>query len=295
MGIDYTKDKNYLEDFIKKLEEGEAAYYFREAWKNLYNEYPSDRTLGTLWAKSCLETGVWKAIHCNNFGNIKRKSDELFTMFKCGEEVSLKQAEQLIKDDPDLISIRCKYKWSNGSKRASIIVLPGHKWSQFKAYRTPIEGAEGYIKFVSSLSRYKKAWQELVKGNPEQYSLELGKAGYYTADPKKYTKTVMNRFNYFMKHKDELLSWQPPIEEEAKTIPTPPPFEEDKDTIPMDQWPSIVEDQQIPLDYENPPPQIDDYFEESTKISNVKTKATSVMVVLASFVGFIIYILQSCM
>ena len=60
-----------LENVVRTLDEGEAAYALREAWNRVYNAYPSDNQLAVLWAKSCLETGHWKAIHCYNFGNIK--------------------------------------------------------------------------------------------------------------------------------------------------------------------------------------------------------------------------------
>lgn len=203
-----TDKSTYIPSKKMVVTEAEGACALREAWKRIYHAYPSDESLAILWAKTCLETGRFKVGFWNyNFGNIKyKKDDDLYTMFECGEEVSLEVAEQMVKEDPIFVSIVRRYTWSNGSKRASIKILPGHEWSKFRAYHTIEDGAEDYIRFLSEKTRYKKAWEKLMEGDPEGYSYALGEAGYYTADPKKYTAGVVRLYNEFMQKKDELLA-----------------------------------------------------------------------------------------
>jgi len=213
----------YLSNEVKYLEEAEAAYALREAWYRVYGKYPSNNSLAVLWAKSALETGRWKSIHCYNFGNIKWNLGDMrhfFTMYACGEEVSLIQAQRLVKEDPDRVKIVRTYTWPNGSKRASIKINEGHPWSQFRAYKTSADGAEDYLRFVSQSKRYAKAWQEVIKGDPKGYSHELKVAGYYTASEDSYTRGVVRLFEEFLKRKEELLSWKP---EDHDTDPAPPP------------------------------------------------------------------------
>jgi hypothetical protein len=229
--INWYEHPKYIKDEVKELKEAEAAYALREAWKKVYGSYPSDNSLAVLWAKSALETFRWRSIHCYNFGNIKRKqSDEVnfFTMFECGEEVSLEQAQKLVAEDPERVRIVRMYTWSNGSNRASIKIKPGHLWSQFTAHKLPEDGAEFYLRFVSQNTRYAKAWQRVIAGDPIGYSHELGVAGYYTADEKQYTTGVVRLFNEFIKRKDELMSWN----ETHDTYPAPPIDTEVDNAIP---------------------------------------------------------------
>lgn len=220
--VNWFKHPQYIPDEGRKLSEAEATYALREAWYRVYGQYPSDRSLAVLWAKSCLETGRWKFIHCYNFGNIKRKPNDtqLFTMFECGEEVSLSQAQKLHAEDPERIKILRIYT-SNGLRRASITVYPGHEWSQFRAFTTVEDGAEDYLRFVSQKKRYLKAWQKVIEGDPAGYSRELKAAGYYTGSQTVYTAGVVRLFNEFLKRKEELMSWKP---EEKDTDPSPPPI-----------------------------------------------------------------------
>ena len=173
----------------------------REAWKKIYGEYPSDKSLAVLWAKSCLETGWWKYIHCFNFGNIKKRratkfvtdDGHYFTMYRCSEVLNGKE-----------------YYFD-----------PPHYQTHFCAYKKVEDGAEHYIEFVSKKKRYAKAWEEVIKGDPRAYSHELKKAGYYTATESRYTAGVVRLFDKFMANKEEYLAWRPAPD----TDPSPPPVE----------------------------------------------------------------------
>jgi hypothetical protein len=199
--INWYEHEQYIPDKVKKLDEAQAAYALREAWKRVYGDYPSDRSLAVLWAKSALETGRWKFIHNYNFGNIKKKrktryspdDGHFFTMFRCGEVI-------------------------NGRH---IMFDPPHYQTHFRAYLTVEEGAEDYLRFVSQKKRYLKAWQKVIEGDPRGYSHELKVAGYYTASEARYTAGVVRLFDEFLRRKEELMSWVP--EQDHDTDPAPPP------------------------------------------------------------------------
>lgn len=212
--IDFTKwDDNWDKDqyvpvFVEKLSEAEAAYALREAWRKVYNEYPSDKSLALLWSQSALETGRWKIIRNNNFGNIKKKHYKKlswkeipddghdWTMFATGENL-----------------------WNNKTKKSEWHWFePPHYQTHFRSYKTIIDGAEDYIRLISKKKRYTKAWIEVINGDPKAFSHELRKAGYYTASEKKYTAGVVRLVNEFMKRKAELLSYKPQPEVKKPTL-----------------------------------------------------------------------------
>lgn len=207
--MDYTnwednwKREQYVPVFIKKLTEAQATYALREAWKRIYGEYPSNESLALLWSQSALETGRWKVIRNNNFGNIKKKHYKKlswkeipddghdWTMFATGENLWNKELK------------KTEWHWFE----------PPHYQTHFRSYDTIVDGAEDYIKFISKRERYIAAWKEVLKGDPRAFSHELRKAGYYTASEEKYTAGIVRLFEEFLRRKDELLSWEP--EEES--------------------------------------------------------------------------------
>lgn len=297
----------YITDEVRTLKPGEAAYALREAWKRVYGQYPSDKSLAVLWAKSALETGHWAHIHDYNFGNIKRKiTDEvnLFTMYECGEEVSLIQAQKLVAEDPARVKIVKNYSWADGTKRASIVIQPGHQWSQFVAHLTPEDGAEYYIKFVSQSKRYLKAWQKVVEGDPSGYSHELKVAGYYTANEAIYTAGVVRLFNEFMKKKDELMSWHPeplrdtdpapPLEPHDTEVDNPLPEVPVHEELPdLPDFPVHHEELDTDVDHEIPEPPKEKPAVVDAKVPS-NGRMTVVMLVVASLGGLVSWILQSC-
>jgi len=222
----------YLPDNNRDLDQGEAAVALREAWHNIYGEYPSDRALALLWAQSALETGRWKSIHCFNFGNIRKVHNpddgHCFTMYEGNEII----------------------------KGKSIWFKPPEPLSHFRGYKSVIEGAEDYISLVSQRKRYKKAWAMVMAGDPIGYCRELKAAGYFTANLDHYTKPVVSLTNEFMRRRDELLAWgdtdlelTSPDDEAPDTDPqTEPPSGEDTD-------PSTYEpDDLVNTEPWNPPP-----------------------------------------
>jgi hypothetical protein len=237
--VNYFKNKLYVPTTIKKFSEAEAAYGLRQAWKKIYGNYPNNKQLSLLWAQSALETGRWKIIRNYNFGNIKKKwanpkykirdDGHKFTMFATGENLWNHQKR------------KSEYHWFE----------PPHIQTHFRAYDSLVEGAEDYIRFVSQKKRYKKAWQEVLKGNPTAFSHELKLAGYYTAAEEIYTKGVVRLTKEFLKKADVLLGWVPEVDSE-------PP--EDKPEEIFTEWEKQQILDQVSLSIHN---SIEEYFANS--------------------------------
>jgi len=175
-------DPKFMDSRKTPLTEEEAAYYLRTAWKNIYGVYPLKNNLALLWAQSLGETGRWKLLRCNNWGNIKRRGDWKWTSYDAGEYI-------------------------NGKHQ---MFYPYHPQSHFAAWDGPLEGAEAYIRFLSQRNRYKKAWVELMAGDPVAYCRELKKAGYFTDTLEHYTRGVVRLTNEFKRKADKLMAWEPP-------------------------------------------------------------------------------------
>lgn len=194
------------DDVVKQISEGEAAYALREAWKKLYNDYPSVECLALLWAQWALETGRGKAIHCYNFGNIKRSGDEDYCMYRCNEVIG------------------GKLQWFD----------PPHRQTHFRAYATAVDGAYDYISFLSKKTRYLKAWEQVKNGDSAAFSHELKVAGYYTADEAMYTKGVVSLTNEFKRKAPTLLEWRPVL-----APPTPEPTKPEEPSVESIQEPIV--------------------------------------------------------
>jgi hypothetical protein len=274
---DWYKDPQYLELSEKPLEQGEAAVALREAWKRVYNKYPSDESLALLWSQSALETGRWKKIRNYNFGNIKKRhanpkykvkdDTHYFTMFRCNEV------------------LKGKLKWFD----------PPHIQTHFRAYKTVIDGAEDYIVFVSKKKRYTKAWEQVLKGDPKAYSQELKKAGYYTASEEKYTKGVVSLTNEFLRKKETLLAWKDL--EAADTDPSGSPSSDPKPLPPIPPAPPVPSD---PILIPIPNPDInypDDTRDTEPSVLNGKTKpgmgkvGLGIMLAIATAIGYLLSLL----
>ncbi|KKN70842.1 hypothetical protein LCGC14_0427340 [marine sediment metagenome] len=188
-------DYKFMDSAKTPLTEAEAAYYLRAAWKNIYDVYPSVNSLALLWAQSAGETGRWKLLRCNNWGNIKKRTDTKWTSYDAGEVI-------------------------NGKHQ---MFYPYHPQTHFAAFDGPLAGAEYYIRFLSQRTRYKKAWVEVMAGDPVAYCRELKKAGYFTAGLAHYTRGVVSLTNEFKRKADALMTWAPEPEPEPEPVVIPEP------------------------------------------------------------------------
>jgi hypothetical protein len=162
--------KNYIPDQLKFLTTTEAIDAFKKGYTKFMGTEPKRETLALLVAQSALETGWWKAgLHCWNFGNTRCQPDKLedeeyFTMFKCSEIIKGKE----------------------------IFYYPPDPASVFQGFKTCEDGIRHHIKFLTFKDRYRAAWHQIIVGDPEQYVVELFKAGYFTANLELYKKTVIS-------------------------------------------------------------------------------------------------------
>jgi hypothetical protein len=196
--VDLYSHPKYLKDKLCNLPTADAVVGFRNGFKLLIGSYPSPQTLSVLLAQSSLETGNWRVgLHLWNFGNVrlpgnnpdKLNDGEFFTMFRCSE---IESGKEVFYYPPDPRSI-------------------------FRAFKSAAEGVAHHLKFLQ-ISRYQKAWQQCLKGDPVTYCHELRAGSYYTASEVMYTKGVVNLFNSFMK-RDDIVNWT----DESETPPSPSP------------------------------------------------------------------------
>lgn len=166
-----------IDDKITALSEEDMILSLAWAWKRYYGTGPDLAPFACCLAQMALETGRMKYCHCWNVGNIKKIHATRHTaddghdwcMFRCSEILGGKE------------------HWFD----------PPHPQTHFRAYDTAIDGMLGYLKFLVERARYAKAWSQVLAGNPEQFSKELSKAGYYTASEPVYTRNVIRLFKEF--------------------------------------------------------------------------------------------------
>jgi hypothetical protein len=164
----------------------EAAEAMEAALADQLKAKPSREVLALALAKTALETGRWKKIHCFNWGNIKA-GEHYAGMFTCfllnevlgGKVVWFAPEGQLIAGPGSAIT---------GQHYA---VPDGHPQTRMRAYANRFDGAYSYVDFVSG-SRYAGAWKLLLKGDAAGYVHALKLAGYFTADEATYAKGVIS-------------------------------------------------------------------------------------------------------
>ena len=213
------EDSLFEDMVVTPLKEEQSAYYLKTAWLELFGTEPSLKSLAILWAQSALETAHWSLLRNNNWGNIKKRDGIKYTSYDCSEVVN---------------GVNINYK-------------PYHPETFFAAWDNPLDGAKGYLKFISEKTRYKAAWVKLQAGDPLGYVYALKAGGYFTAPVDKYYKTVMALYNTFMAKSTVLLAWAPPVPEEKPIVLTVPELtidlaspEPPKVETPIDVFSSII-------------------------------------------------------
>jgi len=64
--------------------------------------------------------------------------------------------------------------------------VPKNIWQKFRLYKSDNDGVIDILRFIGPGTRYKKAWDALVKGDAMDYAKELHAAGFYTQPLEKY-------------------------------------------------------------------------------------------------------------
>lgn len=159
------KKELYLEPIKTPISEQAAITHLICSWKNFYGKQPSSESLSILWSQTILETGRFKYCYRYNVGNEKSKPKDgyFWTMYKCSEILDGRE----------------------------VFFEPPHDQCKFRAFRSAQDGFDHYLKFLAKKSRYKQAMKEIHKGDVVQYTKELKKAGYFTANLNLYLKGMM--------------------------------------------------------------------------------------------------------
>lgn len=137
-------------------------------------------------AKTALETGRWKKIHCSNWGNVKAGDtySGMFTSFACGEELA--QGSCWFEPDGTIKNLTK----GTVTKPQAFDVPPGHPMTRFRAYANRFDGAFEYVDFVQN-GRYAQAWLALLAGDAVGYVHQLKLKGYFTAAEAPYADGVV--------------------------------------------------------------------------------------------------------
>lgn len=170
-------DELQVENQLTPLTEKDAAQALRLGWINVFESEPTLDQLSLLWAQSALETGRWRFLHNNNFGNIKAIPGHVYCQFRCDEWIG------------------GKHVWFD----------PPHPATSFCAYYTAEAGAEAYIRFLAEKKGYKAAWTQVVAGDPLAFVHALKMAKYFTASEEDYSKGVVSLVNEFKRKFGNLL------------------------------------------------------------------------------------------
>ena len=170
----------YVEPRVTALDFEDAASCTRWAMTDTTFSPRLDQ-LALAMAKNALETGRWKKMYNFNFGNIKAGESYvgMYTSFPCNEIIKGKvrwfmPAGESTKDG-ELIGER----WG---------VPPGHPQTRFRAYANAWDGSQQYIDVLKT--RFTKAWDALLTGDPAKFVSTLKSLNYFTANEDSYLRGV---------------------------------------------------------------------------------------------------------
>lgn len=178
-------------DTLTRLTLPEASVACIQAYERVFGKPPSRSLLVFLLAQSALETGRWKAMHCWNAGNIRGRGPG-------GAWTSIEGASEVVGG---------REVWFRGGvwrdKLGAVVTdLTGLSHDNaFAAYKDPVDGFEGLIRFLCVAShppkpnRYAPAVEAAERGDVAAYCHLLkhppsGQPGYYTADEELYRRGV---------------------------------------------------------------------------------------------------------
>lgn len=151
---------------VTMLSPDDAREALNAAFQTVTGEAPTPSQLALLMAQSALETGHWKSMHNNNFGNVATGTGK-------GRRYFSQNTQELI----------------------------GGAWKpvtmHFRAYGDPLKGA---IDFVRTLRvTFGSAWSVLIgSADPGEYVRALKAARYFTAPEGPYITAVQTLTTHYM-------------------------------------------------------------------------------------------------
>ncbi len=165
------------------------------------NATPSHEAVALMLAKTALETGRWKKIHCFNWGNIKagQKWQGMYTCILLNE---------VLKGKVVWFAPQGQLVGGPGTALIGGTVYPlppepepdqgyGHPQTRMRAYANKYDGCYDYVSFISQ-GRYAPAFKPLLAGDAVQWVHALKQLGYFTADEATYAKGVVSLQREFL-------------------------------------------------------------------------------------------------
>lgn len=163
-------------NILTKLDPGVAIMAIGYGHKRVFGAIPERPLWRVVSAWSAFETDMWRAMHDNNFVNLRGSWRGHATSFKASEII-------------------------DGVE----VFMPPSSENLFRAYPTPVDGAEDAIRFIGTASapprpnRYQAAWEAarsgdipgFVDGLRNPHIPGIGKVpGFFTANPRVYLAGV---------------------------------------------------------------------------------------------------------
>lgn len=143
-----------------------------EGHRSYLGDLPTPECAAVEVAQVALETGNGLKMHCFNAGNVKWS--------------------------PDWAGYLCMYRCSEVIGGQVQFFTPPHPQTWFRAWLSAPEGMAAQVEFLASRDRYKKAWHQVLTGDPERAVRELGNAGYFTANVDAYARAVKNIYGHVL-------------------------------------------------------------------------------------------------
>jgi hypothetical protein len=179
----------YVPPRITPLSFDQAASCMRAALRDKLGKEPTREALALALAKTALETGRYKAIWNDNFGNVKA-GETYQGMFTC---ITLN--EVLRRNGKDIVvwfAPEGELTGKGGKLVGQPIPVPdGHPQTRMRAYANEFDGAFSYIDVMAD-GHFAGAFQRMLVGDGAGMVHQMKLAHYFTADEAAYAKGVLS-------------------------------------------------------------------------------------------------------
>lgn len=186
------------------------------AWRTATGALPAKPQACVLGAHFAGETGDGKSCWNWNLGNYKffKGAGAFMSLagvwegFRWGDEDGDGDVDEddrvlfvarmirtgLWKEDPSKDHARAV-----GPRKVSLVATAANPTTFFRAFDTLDLGMASFLAAKQNpKSRYASAWPFIVRGDPDGYARELGRKGYYTADPNVYARSLRAKWSAWM-------------------------------------------------------------------------------------------------
>lgn len=172
---------------------------------------------GVLYAQFAGETGDGKHCYNHNLGNVKWTKGSgldfvalvgVWEGFRVGDE----DGDGDIDDDDRAMLVArmvatglwavdtsADHAKAVGASKVSLVATKANTTTWFRAYPSLADGMAAFVKMKrNELSRYASTWRFVLAGDCDAYARELGRLGYFTADPGAYSRAMQRKHAVWM-------------------------------------------------------------------------------------------------